>query len=226
MALVGLVALPVWAGSINPAAPFIGGGSSSGVGVLPAIDPPGVLYDNGGINGTITAFSITGAYGWLVSDSFTLTGASTVTGAQHLGLWVFPGDTPMSLDWSITSAPDGGTVYASGASAALTSSYWGVGFDYYSIFDSSFSIPTVGLAAGTYYLNLTNAVTNVSGDPTYWDENNGPATAYQFQYDVNQGGIGSEAFQITGSSGPSIPEPASLVLLGSGLLLQIGRAHV
>ena len=61
-----------------------------------------VLYDNGPINGTVTARTIN--FSWSVSDSFTLSSASTLTGVQ-IGLWVAAGGVPSSVAWSIGTAP-------------------------------------------------------------------------------------------------------------------------
>jgi PEP-CTERM motif len=85
----------------------------------------------------------------------------------------------------------------------------------------------VNLAAGTYWLNLANAVVN-DGDPIYWDENsgvggNGPSSASE----NSVGTIPSEAFTVLGTSstsssssstGGTVPEPSSIMLFGSGIL--------
>src|SRR5271157_409096 len=68
-------------------------------------------YDNGPINGTTDAWTIN--FGYIVSDTFTAPSGSTVTGFSF-GVWEFSGDSLTSLQWSITSAENGGTVYASG----------------------------------------------------------------------------------------------------------------
>src|ERR1017187_656925 len=47
------------------------------------------LYSNGPINGTTDAWTIN--FGYIVSDSFALGTASTVTGFDF-GVWEFPGD--------------------------------------------------------------------------------------------------------------------------------------
>src|SRR5208283_678801 len=75
--------------------------------------PPqgGAFYDNGPINGTTDAWTIN--FGYVVSDTITLTGSNTVTGFD-LGVWEFPADVLSSLQWSITSGPNSGTVYGSG----------------------------------------------------------------------------------------------------------------
>jgi hypothetical protein len=182
--------------------------------VLPAM-AASVLYTNGPINGNVGAYSFTGAYGWEVADTFTLGSQSTIT-SFDMGVWVFPGDLPVSADWKIMlGGPDwlGGTVLASGT-GTFSNVYWGLGFGYYDIYTSSISGLNVSLGAGTYWLELLNGVANVSGDPVYWDENDGASQANQ----INTGTIGSEAFTIYGTPGGGVPEPSSILMLGSGLL--------
>ena len=72
---------------------------------------PGVLYDNGPINGTTDAWTIN--FGFLLADSFAVLNDSTV-GGFNFGVWEFAGDRLTSVDWLISSYPDGGTVYGSG----------------------------------------------------------------------------------------------------------------
>jgi hypothetical protein len=74
----------------------------------------------------------------------------------------------------------------------------------------------VATSSGTeYWLNLANASV-ASGDPVYWDENSGPASASESAL----GTIPSEAYTVnTGSSGGgTTPEPSSIMLFGSGIL--------
>jgi hypothetical protein len=76
-----------------------------------------VLYENGPINGTVDGWAIVSGYlCCLVTDSFALAADSTVTGFQF-GAWEFPGDTMTSVDWSITSQGNFGTVYGSGTAS-------------------------------------------------------------------------------------------------------------
>jgi hypothetical protein len=69
------------------------------------------LYSNGPINGTIDAWTIN--FGYVVSDTFDLSAASTITGFD-LGVWEFPGDKALTVGWSITSSEFGGASYGSG----------------------------------------------------------------------------------------------------------------
>jgi hypothetical protein len=168
------------------------------------------VYDNGPINGTVNAWAIN--YGWAVSDSFTLSNATTLTSAQ-IGLWTYPGDSPVSVDWSIGSFPD--TNNDASGTGSLTNTFYTSGWGYYPIFESTFSL-TGSLAAGTYWLTLQNATTAV-GSQVFWDENDGASLAWQSCGEECGYPISSESFQLYGSTS-STPEPATLLLLGTGLL--------
>jgi hypothetical protein len=174
------------------------------------------LYDNGPINGRIDAWNINAG----VADSFTLAANSTITGVQF-GSWVFAGDTPIAVDWSISASDPfyGSTFLAYGiADLANTLQFGGVWSGQYDVYTSSFSTGNVQLDAGTYWLLLWDATTkHGSGYPVYWDQNGGLSLA-------DQGGmrIPSESFQILGTPGTATPEPSSLALFGSGILLLAG----
>ncbi len=183
-----------------------------------------VVYTNGPINGNISAYSFATQYGWEMANSFTVGSDSTITGFA-IGSWVYPGDTPTTFSWQIlTGGPSwlGGTVVASGDATWTSNTFWGLGFGYYYVYTSELDGLNVNLSSGEYWLQLSNGVTNVPGDPIYWDENDGPSTAHQGYYGSEYGQVGSEAFTIFGSQGTSgggtVPEPSSLVLFGSGIL--------
>jgi hypothetical protein len=176
-------------------------------------------YDNGPINGTTDAWTIN--FGYIVSDTYKSDG-STVTGFAF-GVWEFPGDVMSSVDWSITSGENSGTVYGSGTASGsnLTDKFISTnqyGYDIDKITVSGLNVPEQ--SGTTYWLNLQNAAVP-SGDPVYWDENSGagcggsgcPSKASESAV----GTIASEAFTITGGSGTT-PEPSSIMLFGSGIL--------
>ena len=173
-----------------------------------------VLYDNGPANGSVDAWTVN--FGYVVSDTFTV-GASTVGGFDFT-VWAYPGDTALTVDWSITSAEFGGTSYGSGT-ASLTSTFISSNQYGYDIDKLSASGLNVALGAGTYWLNLQNATTSF-GDPLFWDENSGPSQASESAV----GTIASEAFDITSLAcagadcGPPTPEPGSLVLFGTAIV--------
>ena len=151
-----------------------------------------VIYDNGPVNGTVDAWTIN--FGFIVSDTFAPNG-SPVSGFD-IYVWEFPGDKMTAVDWSITSAPFGGTVYGSGTVSGnnLVDSFISANQYGYNIDKVSVTGLNVGVTAGnTYWFNLANASV-ASGDPVFWDENSGPSQAYESAL----GTIPSEAFDIAG----------------------------
>ena len=186
--------------------------------VVPAVAQTDI-YDNGAINGTTDAWTIN--FGFTVSDSFTLGSASTVSGLSF-GAWLTPGDILESAEVSITSSEFGGTSFFDGvvnfSQGGCSSNQFG-----FNVCTETGSFSGPALNAGTYWLNLNNAVVN-TGDPIYWDENSGPSSASQ----NSLGTIPSESFTLLGGSGPgpgstgpgatSTPEPSSIMLFGSGIL--------
>ncbi|HZP24476.1 MAG TPA: PEP-CTERM sorting domain-containing protein [Terriglobales bacterium] len=181
-----------------------------------------VLYENGPINGQTDAWTIN--FGFVVPDTFTISGSSTITGLAF-GAWLSAGDVLQSVEVSITSEPFGGTTYFDQQvnftqSGCFVNNY---GFDVCTE-TGSFNGPT--LNNGTYWVNLENAISSM-GDPVYWDENSGIGCHSPGCPSQAGGGIGSipsETFSILGTSSGtgSVPEPGSLVLFAGGLLTSVG----
>ncbi len=183
-------------------------------------------YDNGPINGTINAWAIN--YGYVTSDTFTAGyGWYDQVAGFSFGVWEFPGDVMSSVDWSITTAENGGTVIGSGTASGqyLTDTFLSTMWYGYDIDLITVSGLNVAVNAGTtYWLNLQNAVVP-SGDQVWWDENsgvgcgglNGTGQGCPSQASLSAWGtIPSEAFTISGYYYG--PEPSSIMLFGSGIL--------
>ena len=158
------------------------------------------IYDNGPINGTTDAWTINS--GFVTSDTMTV-GAGGVNG-MNFGAWLFPGDVLESVQISITSSEFGGTTYFSGVvnftqSGCSNNQY---GFNVCTETSANFTGPN--LAAGTYWVNLSNAVVN-DGDPVYWDENSGVGCTSQgcpsSASENSVGTIPSESFTMLGDNG-------------------------
>ena len=181
--------------------------------VLAAV-PAWAQYDNGPINGTTDAWTIN--FGYVVSDLFM--GNGTVF-AFVFGTWEFPGDTMLSVDWSITSAENGGTTFGSGTASVtdkyISSNQFGYNVDRISVT----GLDVFTTSGSTYWLNLQNAVIS-SGDPVFWDENSGVGCeGYGCPSSASESAIGtipSEAFTINPEG--TVPEPGSIMLFGSGIL--------
>jgi len=202
---------------------------------IPSARADNVVYTDGAVNATINGREFDN--GFQLGDTFTLTAQSTLTEVE-IGVWLIPGDNLTSLDWSIDSFADSTTAPGTGASTSLdsgTKTAVSLDFSYFpapgeNLFGFvveafSFSLPSVDLSAGTYWLVLSNGVVaSVSTEPAYWDESDGPSEAWQTTNGFlipDPAGDGcettycSEAFQIDGattSTSGTVPEPSSLTL--------------
>ena len=161
-----------------------------------------VLYTNGPVNGTYGGDTINNGYA--ISDSFTLTQTSTITGVDF-GAWTPLGVTISSIQYGITATPG---VFPITGTSAVTQGAIIPGTGYGGEFEvriDSFSTTNITLGPGTYYLALQGAATN--GDLAYWDLNFGPSSAI---WDSSP--IPSELFDILGVASP-VPEPSTWAML-------------
>jgi hypothetical protein len=175
------------------------------------------LYDDGPTDGTTDAWTFN--FGFTPSNSFTLSSPGQISGLEFAA-WLFPGDVLQSVEVWVTSNELGGTFYYDQV-VNITQSGCSVnqlGFD---ICTETAMFNGPSLNAGTYWLTLQNGVVN-TGDPVYWDENNGPSEASE----TSLGTIPAESFTVLGSTGTgttgTTPEPGTLMLFGSGLLGTLG----
>ena len=194
-----------------------------------------VVYDNTNsfANGlSVDAWNISSSFS--VADSFTFASSTNVQSVEFWAWETPPGvghsDDLTSVGWSIilatsnTNPLGGGSVLASGTAfnigAYVTTQN---GSDIYA---EMFNTGGVSLAAGTeYWLILGTAVT-MSGQPVYWDQSDGPSTAYDSAIGAlancdAPGTLGtcSETFQLLGTTTSGVHEPGTLILLGGGLAL-------
>lgn len=177
------------------------------------------IYANGPTNGicdvqgcTVDGWTV--GFGFTVASSINLSAAATVDTAQF-AFWMFPGDTLTSVSWEFGTGHDDGT-YGSGTSSGANLSQSFISSNQYGYDINLITISGLGvnLPAGTSWLTLTDAEV-ASGDPAYWDENNGPSQGYE----NSLGTIPSESFNLQGGGPPpTVPEPSSILLLGSGIL--------
>ena len=199
----GAATLPKYTGKLHPATqPAVNKPlTAAGGRTRQASSQDQVIYDNGPANGTTDAWTIN--FGYIVSDTF-VPSSPPVSGFD-LYVWEFPGDSMSSVDWSITSGPNSGTLYGSGtvSGSNLTDTFISTNQFGYDIDKISVTGLNVNVSSGsTYWINLQNAAVP-SGDPVFWDENSGvgcqsPGCPSQ-AYESAAGTIPSEAFDITGN---------------------------
>ncbi len=163
-----------------------------GEGVAKGSPQDSFFYANGPINGlcdiqgcTVDAWGIN--FGYIVTDS--ILASSGVSGATF-AFWLFPGDTVTSVDWALGTTPFGSDIAQGTASGAnLTQQF--ISYNQYGYEIDAITIS--GLTGSVGNADLANAVVP-SGDPVYWDENNGPSAAEESAL----GTIPSESFNVSG----------------------------
>jgi hypothetical protein len=183
----------------------------------------GVLFDDGPVNGTYNAFFIDGPggpFGQTVSDEFVATGTGTAD-SLDFGMWVPGGSTPTTVSWAIGTSWFSSDI-SSGFDVQVGYTFVNSNGDGYDVYLAQVDGLSGALVAGnTYYLTLGNGNDTFGDQYVGWDVNEGPASCFFAQSGTPIGGCGDggEAFTLHSAGAPGVPEPASLVLFGSGLLL-------
>lgn len=169
------------------------------------------LYDNGPSDGQDYAWTIN--FGYVVSNSFTLSSNSQVNGLTFTA-WLLPGDLLEAGEVSITSSEFGGTTYFDQVVNFTQGGCVGNWLGFNACTETG-SFGPINLNAGTYWLDLANFTALEFDDPVYWDENSGPSTASENMV----GTIPSESFTLMGTAAGTgtVPETGSILLFGSGI---------
>lgn len=173
----------------------------------------GILFNNGSLLGTdisntVGLAEVTGSDA--VTDSFHISTTSNLTSITF-GDWTYhPGDL-QSINFIIKDSAANTVSHGENVSVAIANETQNL-YSFY-VSDATFGL-SAQLAAGTYYLTLTNAEA-ASQSFTYWDVNSASnSTASNLV-----GPIPSEYFAINGNTPTSpVPLPPAFLLLGSGLV--------
>ena len=181
---------------------------------------------NGGTTGTADAWTVN--FGFAVSDSFVVGSGVSADGAEFI-FWLTPGDTSPTIDLSIGTSAFGSDVANFTNLASQASTYLGTNQYGFNLEQEAYSFRDVALNPGTTYWITSLNASSLLFDPVYWDENSGPPAVLAENTLWHR--IPSESFTILGNSsttctgcgcwahpdcGPPMPEPESILLLGSG----------
>lgn len=161
-----------------------------------------------------------------VDSSFTL-GSSATINEIVAGVWVPHGSTLASVQGGIFAQPFAqGNAFLNGSVNPATSTLISSGGTW-DIYEETFVISNITLAPGTYYLAFLNAITqngNTNGNQVLWDiSNTNLFTSDRWTtLPSQQSGLDATTFELLGPDSGAVPEPSSLLLLGSGAAALFG----
>ncbi len=184
-----------------------------------------VLYDDGPLVGDSNAFYIdgpgAGPFSQSISNGFVATNSGEAT-SFDFGEWVPTGETPTSVSWALGTSAFGSEISSGSTSQVGFTFFVGNQFSY-DVYISHVDGLSGFLSAGsTYYLTLSGGNDSGGNQFVAWDVNKGPATCTFAVGGTPQGGCGDGGETFTIYSDTSVPEPGTLLLLGSGLAGLVG----
>lgn len=176
----------------------------------------GVIYTDGptqGVYGSPFIDGPGGGIGQTISNGFVASANGTAF-SLDFGVWVTAGTTPTSVWWALGTSAFASDI--SSGSGALSYSFFKPSGSY-DVYNATVTGLSGSLSAGsTYWLTLGGAFDSAGG-PAAWDHNNGPATCEFAVRGVPAGGCGLSGEAFTINSSP-VPEPSSMMMLGTGVL--------
>ncbi|MDT9000294.1 PEP-CTERM sorting domain-containing protein [Paucibacter sp. APW11] len=175
---------------------------------------------NGNCVFSTTCAASVGAGNDYAAQAFTLSSATTLTGASFTAFVRFGSTQPSAANWMFLLGTAGtpGAVLASGQGSVINSRQ-SVGSNYgLDLVEEGFSLPSISLAAGNYFF----AVQAVSSDfQTYLATANGGGAFETHNGGVNwsstYAGNSAVAVSLFGADAARLPEPTSLALVGLAL---------